>query len=158
MSWKTWFRFGANWLIPLVLTSTYLRAMFLDPTKFVGDESPTEPGLIPKETWNAMSPTAKGLGPQLGGWAICYAIIVGGFLYFEPTQRTHQLMSKLNAFVMLVWWQIVWYAAMLPNQDFAPMDAKTYFYSMSLGEILLGLVYVYCGWFVETPEEKISND
>ena len=63
-----------------------------------------------------MSPTARGLGPQLGGWAICYATIVAGFLYFEPTQRTHQLMSKINAFLMIIWWQVVWYLAMLPNK------------------------------------------
>ena len=115
--------------------------------------------VIKKDTWNNMSPTARGLGPQLGGWAICYATIVAGFLYFEPTQRTHQLMSRLHAFLMIVWWQVVWYLAMLPSKDFAPMDAMTYFYSMSLGEIMIGLVYVYCGWFIDTPsDEKISKE
>ena len=59
---------------------------------------------------------------------------------------------------MLVWWQVVWYLAMLPNEDFAPIDAKTYFYSMSFGEILIGLVYVYCGWFIGTSDEKISKE
>ena len=158
MTWQTWFRFGANWFLPLVLLVTYLQAMFFDPTKFVGDQSPTVPGSIPKETWAAMSPTAKGLGPQIGGWAICYAIIVAGFLYWEPTERTHELMSKLNAFLMLVWWPIVWYGAMLPNKDYAPMDAKTYLIDMSVGEVIIGIVYVYCGWFVRTAEEKHAKD
>ena len=158
MTWQTWFRFSANWFLPLVLLLTYLHAMFFDPTKFVGDQSPTVPGSIPKETWAAMSPTAKGLGPQLGGWAICYAVIVAGFLYLEPTERTHELMSKLNAFLMLVWWPIVWYGAMLPNKDYAPMDAKTYFYDMSIGEVIIGIVCVYCGWFVRSAEEKHAKD
>ena len=48
MSWKIWFRFGANWFLPTVLIFTYLHAMFVDPTQFVGDQSPTEPGSIPK--------------------------------------------------------------------------------------------------------------
>ena len=91
MTWQTWFRFSANWFLPIVLLVTYLHAMFFDPTKFVGDQSPTVPGSIPKETWAAMSPTAKGLGPQLGGWAICYAMIVAGFLYFEPTELVKPL-------------------------------------------------------------------
>ena len=158
MSWNIWFRFGANWFLPMILIFTYLHAMFIDPTQFVGDASPNVPGSIPKETWNLMSPTAKGLGPQLGGWALCYAFIVAVFLYFEPTQRTHQLMSQLNAFLMLVWWQVVWYLAMLPNQDYSPMDAKVYFNSMSMMEILIGLVYVYCGWFVSDSEAKTVKD
>ena len=159
MTWQSSVRVVANWIIPLVLIATYLHAMFIDPTQFVGDQSPTEPGSIPKETWAAMSPTAKGLGPQLGGWAICYAIVVAGFLFFEPNERTHQLMSRINAFVMLVWWQIVWYVAMLPNKDYSPMTAKTYFNDMSFGEIILGLIYVYCGWFVKTPEaDKCRKD
>ena len=137
---------------------TYLQAIFFDPTKFVGDQSPTVPGSIPKETWAAMSPTARGLGPQLGGWAICYAFIVAGFLYWEPTERTHELMSKLNAFLMLVWWPIVWYGAMLPNKDYSPMDAKTYLVDMSIGEVVIGIMYVYCGWFVRTPKEKHAKD
>ena len=48
MSGKIWFRFGANWFLPTVLIFTYLHAMFVDPTQFVGDQSPTEPGSIPK--------------------------------------------------------------------------------------------------------------
>ena len=43
-------------------------------------------------------------------------------------------------------------------KDFAPIDAKTYFYSMSFGEILIGLVYVYCGWFIGTSEEKAAKE
>ena len=40
----------------------------------------------------------------------------------------------------------------------APMDAKVYFNSMSMMEILIGLVYVYCGWFVNDSEAKTVKD
>ena len=49
----------ANWAVPTILSSMYLHAMFFDPTKIVGDLSPTEPGSDPQDTWNKMSPTAK---------------------------------------------------------------------------------------------------
>ena len=142
-----------------MLITNYLHAMFFMTTRFVGDLSPIAPGSIPAETWNEMSPTAKALGPQLGGWAICYSIIIAGFLYFEPTQRTHQLISKLNAFIMLVWWPTLWYGAMLPNKDYAPIDAMTYVKAMTIGETVLGLVYAYCGWCVDASEEvKVATD
>ena len=66
-------RIVANWVVPVALGGMYLHAMFIDPTRMVGDMSPTT-GADPKETWAAMGPTARGLAPQLAGWAGCYAI------------------------------------------------------------------------------------
>ena len=64
----------------------------------------------------------------------------------SPTARTHTLMSRCNTFIMLGWWPLVWYGAMLPNKDYAPMDAMTYFKTMSVGETVMGIMYAYCGW------------
>ena len=149
MPWQTTLRFVLNWLVPVILTALYGHALFVDPVRFVAEGvSAVEPGSVPAETWAAMSPTARGLGPQLGGWCLCFAFITGGFLFFEPTQRTHQLMSKLLAFVMLGLWPAVWYLGMAPRDDYAPMSAATYFQQMSVGETILGVAYAYCGWFV----------
>ena len=63
-------------------------------------------------------------------------------------------MSKLQAFVMLVLWPAVWFLAMSPNKDFAPMSAALYFQQMSIGETVLGLGYAYCGWFVSAEETE----
>ena len=79
---------------------------------------------------------------------------MAGFLWCEPTERTHQLMSKINTVIMLVWWPVVWYGAMLPNKEFAPMDFSTYFWSMSAGETAMGIVYAYCGWFILTEQKE----
>ena len=34
------------------------------------------------------------------------------------------------------------YGAMLPNKDYAHMNATTYFKSMSIGEIVMGVVFL----------------
>ncbi|KAK3279216.1 hypothetical protein CYMTET_12889 [Cymbomonas tetramitiformis] len=146
----------ANWLIPVLLTFQYLMAMFIDPTPFVGDLSPTVPGTDPKATWAGMSPTARGLGPQLAGWAICYCIIMAGFMTFENTERTHQLMSRINAFIMLVWWPIVWYGAMLPKEDYSGIDATVYFYQMSIAETIMGIIYLALGFLVPADKTKLT--
>ena len=109
-------------------------------------------------TWGAMSPTARGLGPQLGGWAVCYAFLNLAFLYCEPTERTHQLISKCNALIMLVWWPVVWYGAMLPNEDYSPIGFTTYLKSMSIGETVLGMIYLFCGWCVPTATSEHTQD
>jgi hypothetical protein len=142
-------RFALNWVVPVVLGGLYGHATFVDPIRFVTEgASAVEPGSVPAELWRAMSPTARGLGPQLGGWAVCYALVVGGFLACEPTQRTHQLMSRIQAVIMLGWWPAVWYGAMAPNADYRPMDAWTYLQQMSIGETVMGVAFAYCGWFV----------
>ena len=154
MSIGTKVRFVLNWIIPVALTVIYGTAL-LDPKLFFAEgRSAVEAGSNPADLWSKMSPSARAIGPQLGGWAFCYVTIIAGFLIFENTQRTHQLMSRLQAFVMLVVWPIIWYGAMAPNKDFAPMDAALYFEQMSLGETILGLGYIYCGWFVDGNENN----
>ena len=160
MGWQKTGRFLLNWMCPVALAGIYLNASFRNPTLYVtemGGPSAVEKGTDGKATWAAMSPTARSLGPQLGAWALCYAIIVAGFLFFEPTQRTHQLMARLQSFIMLVWWQIVWYGAMAPNPDYAPMDAATYMEQMSGGELFMGVLFVYFGFFVDGEEEKSAK-
>ena len=77
-----------NWICPIVLLLVYMKALFLDPTAIEGEMSPTVAGTIPSETWLAMSPTARGLAPQLAGWALCWVWCMLAFLIFEPTERT----------------------------------------------------------------------
>ena len=154
MSIATKVRFVLNWLIPVALSGIYGTAL-LDPKLFFAEgRSAVEAGSDPAELWSKMSPSARAIGPQLGGWVLCYVFIVAGFLFFENTQRTHQLMARLQAVIMLVLWPIIWYGAMASNKDFAPMDAALYFKQMSLGETILGLGYAYCGFFVDGEEEK----
>ena len=42
------------------------------------------------------------------------------------------LMARANTFIMLGWWPLVWYGVMLPNKDYAPMSAMTYFKALIL--------------------------
>ena len=96
MSIAAKFRFGLNWLVPVMLGVLYGSAL-LDPKLFFAEgRSAVEAGSNAADLWAKMSPSARGIGPQLGGWAFCYVIIVAGFLFFENTQRTHQLMARLQ--------------------------------------------------------------
>ena len=68
MSLQTKLRFVMNWLVPVILGGMYSHALFVDPVRFVTEGvSAVATGNVPAETWAAMSPTARGLGPQLGG-------------------------------------------------------------------------------------------
>lgn len=139
----------ANWAIPIILFVTYFKPLFGDdPTPFVGDLSPSEPGSDPVEIWNATPPTARGLGPQLAGWCYCWVTCMVTFLVGAPDEKTHILLARSNAIIMLVVWPIIWYGAMLPKADYAPMNFETYLYDMSIGEIVMGIVFLYTGWFV----------
>ena len=67
-------------------------------------------------------------------------------------------MSRLQAFVMLVWWPVVWYLGMAMKDDYAPMDYKTYLTQMTPGETVLGAIYVYLGWFVKSGGAADGKD
>jgi len=43
---------------------------------------------------------------------------------------------------------------MLPKEDYAPMDFNTYLYDMSIGEIVMGVIYGATGWFIPPGKEK----
>ena len=142
------FRRVINWMIPVILLITYVPAMFRNPKSFVGDLSPSEEGRDAAEIWAATPPTARGLAPQLAGWALCWVTCMLTFLIFAPEEKTHVLLARSNAIIMLGLWPIVWYGAMLPKEDYQPMDFNTYWYTMSIGETILGVIYIYTGWFV----------
>ena len=78
-----------NWICPIVLLLVYMKALFLDPTAIEGEMSPTVAGTIPSETWLAMSPTARGLAPQLAGW---------GCILGEVVPRPHPVVASLISF------------------------------------------------------------
>lgn len=147
-----------NWAVPIVLLTTYFPPLFGDPTAFVGDLSPSEKGRSPAEIWAETPPTSRGLGPQLAGWAFCLVTCKLTFLISNPNdERTHILLARSSAINMLIVWPVIWYLAMLPKKDYAPMDFDTYMYDMSTTEIVMGVVFVITGWFVppaEKPETK----
>ena len=147
MSVGSWVRFVANWLVPAMLSALYIPAIFLNPSSFLTpDLAPISPS-DPPSLWASTPPTARALGPQLGGWALCYALFAASFLLFENTPRMHQLAARTNFAIMIFLWPAVWYAAIMPNPDFAMPDFKI-FTQLSAGEVSLGLVYAYTGFWV----------
>ncbi len=129
-----------NFGVCFILLATYIPAIFFDPIKFVGDLSPND-GTDPSLTWKNTPPTSRGLGPQLGAWALCWVTCMLCFMIFEPTERTHVLVSRQNAIIMFIVWPLTWYLGMVPNPDFAPMNAETYFWTMSVPETIMGVVF-----------------
>ena len=157
MSIGSWLRFGANWLVPVLLSALYIPAIFLTPSSFLTPDfapiSPRSPA--PPDLWSSTPPTARALGPQLGGWVLCYAFFIASFLLFENTPRTHQLVSKTNCIIMLVLWPAIWYGGIMPNADFSMAEPEI-FIQLSMGEVGLGLIYFYTGFLVplDPDDEK----
>ena len=76
------------------------------------------------------------------------------FLIGSPDKKTRILLARSNAIIMLVVWPVIWYGAMLPNKDYAPMDFDTYLYDMTIGETVMGIIYLITGWVVPPAVEK----
>jgi len=146
-----------NWVIPLVLIVTYLYPVFVDPSSDLEDLSPIE---VDKtriedrfELWMHSPPEEKDPPIKIAAWALCWATGMLFVLMGEPTEQTHVQLAKFSAVTMLVVWPMIWYV--LPvEEDYRYPKFETHFYDVSTGEIVMGVIYAYLGWYVPPEKEK----
>eukprot|EP00747_Dinoflagellata_sp_TGD_P217662 gnl/TRDRNA2_/TRDRNA2_90033_c0_seq1.p1 gnl/TRDRNA2_/TRDRNA2_90033_c0~~gnl/TRDRNA2_/TRDRNA2_90033_c0_seq1.p1 ORF type:complete len:153 (+),score=25.48 gnl/TRDRNA2_/TRDRNA2_90033_c0_seq1:46-504(+) len=129
-----------------VLVANYGVAIFCKPSRFCGDLSLADPEADPVEVWQATPATAKYVALQSGGWAMCMCIVMGSMMVFQP--GCEKALCKSFSLIM-VFWQFVWYGAMLNKIDALDTYKRSFmafFKKETIQEIVFFLVFGYLGF------------
>lgn len=137
-----------RWLpraIGFLLLAMYSRAIFADPSAFVGQLCGLcKPGdETPAEVWKATPTQIKGAIYQTGGWAAAFAIMI-----INMSFSAHGLRGLCKGIaIAFTLWQFFWYVRILPVSG---VPVSTILLKESLQEIIFVATFGYLGFVSPT--------
>lgn len=97
--------------------------------------------------WARTPSEARGSAVSSGGWCVGWAITVFSMTFFEPGCQRGLCLSLMCCFI---WWNVVWYGAMLGRVDVddeRKLPAMNWFKAESIQEIVLIAIFGYLVFF-----------
>lgn len=134
-----------------VLSLLYGSATLFKHTMFITTLAPAVviEGSDPNEIWSKTPTAAKHSAVESGGWGVCVALTLLTMTILEP--GCEKGLCKCW-FLVMVWWNCVWYTAMYGRIDFNDSFQRPWtkwFKGETIQEIFLGVAAFYLGFIAE---------